>query len=165
MHTSASASTQVAVLGGGCFWGVEHGLASIPGVVATEVGYAGGTTESPTYASVCSGMTGHAEVVRVTFDPARLSFHALLTAFFDLHDPTAFHRQGPDIGSQYRSIVVCQSDAQRAAAHAFIREWSQQHPGSLVVTEVVDAMPFTRAEEYHQQYVARRGLSSCHVRS
>jgi peptide-methionine (S)-S-oxide reductase len=153
---SAMPSTEVAVLGGGCFWCLEAVFDGLEGVTSVESGYAGGEGESPTYDQVCSGSTGHAEVVRVTFDPAVLSFRDLLTVFFTIHDPTTLNRQGNDVGTQYRSVIFCQNDAQREDAEAVIatlgtaKLWR-----SPVVTEIAGAAPFHVAETYHQEYFDR----------
>lgn len=136
---------------------------AVPGVVATEVGYAGGWAAHPTYAAVCRGDTGHAEVVRVTFDPAVVSYRTLLDVFFSCHDPCLVNRQGPDIGSQYRSIILCQSPEQRKEAEACVQTLaaSPAFRGKRIATQIVEETRFTRAEEEHQQYVARRGESFC----
>jgi peptide-methionine (S)-S-oxide reductase len=148
--------TEVAVLGGGCFWCLEAVFDGLEGVLAVESGYAGGAGANPSYEDVCTGRTGHAEVVRVTFDPARLSFRDLLTVFFTIHDPTTLNRQGNDVGSQYRSAIFCQSDAQRATAQAVIAELSAAKLWrSPIVTEVAGAAPFHEAEAYHQEYFER----------
>lgn len=151
-----------AVFGAGCFWGVEAAFRKIEGVTATEVGYVGGETENPTYQDVCAGATGHAEVVRVTFDPDRVSYRELLAVFFRLHDPTQKDRQGPDVGRQYRSVVFPQDDAQERDARAALAEedGSGRH-AAPVATTIEPAAPFWRAEEYHQQYLAKRGQDAC----
>lgn len=162
--TSAPSSThEVAILAGGCFWGMEAILRDIPGVVETEVGYAGGSTPSPTYEDVKKGTTGHAEAVRVVFDPARLSYEDLLAKwFFRMHDPTTVDRQGNDVGTQYRSAIFVTSAAQRATAEAVKKRiaarWSDP-----IVTEIVEAGPFTSAEDYHQDYLEKNpGGYTCH---
>ena len=153
-----------ATFGAGCFWGVETRLAEISGVIDTAVGYEGGTLEHPTYKEVCTDRTGHAEVVEVTFDPSRLSYETLLDAFFALHDPTQVNRQGPDWGTQYRSVIFTHNDQQFAQARAKIAELSAS--GSYrkpIATQVVPAMIFWKAEEYHQKYLEKRGMVSCHI--
>ena len=154
--------TEKATFGGGCFWGVEVAFRNIDGVKDAIPGYSGGSTEHPTYEQVCTGRTGHAESVDVTFDPAEVSYEQLLDAFWDLHDPTQLDRQGPDVGTQYRSVIFVRDDAQRAAAEAS-RERAQERFDRPVVTQVVDAGPFWPAEDYHQRYLEKRGLASCKV--
>jgi peptide methionine sulfoxide reductase msrA/msrB len=149
--------TEEAQLAGGCFWGMQDLLRRIPGVLATEVGYAGGTTKNPTYADVKTGRTGHAEAIRIVFDPSRLSYEELLERwFFRMHDPTTVDRQGNDRGSQYRSAIFFADPAQEAAAHRVIARVQESGVwGKPIVTEVTAAGPFTRAEEYHQDYLER----------
>ena len=153
-----------ATFGAGCFWGVEETFRQTPGVTGTAVGYEGGTLDNPTYRDVCTGRTGHAEVVQVTFDPAQVSYDTLLDIFWANHDPTTLNRQGPDHGTQYRSAIFTHSPEQAAVAEASKEKWSAsgrfRRP---IVTEVVPAAAFYRAEEYHQQYLAKRGMASCHV--
>ena len=147
-----------ATFAAGCFWGVEDTFTDLPGVVATRVGYTGGRAENPTYQDVCSGLTGHAEAVEVTFDPALISYMQLLEQFWLCHDPTQYNRQGPDIGEQYRSAIFCHSDEQRRSAEASRDELDMS--GRLrrrIVTEVVDAGTFWEAEAYHQQYHKKNG--------
>ena len=149
---------ETAIFAAGCFWGVEAAFRRVPGVTETEVGYTGGTVENPTYEDVCSGRSGHAEAVRVTFDPAQLSYRQLLDMFWSIHDPTTVDRQGPDIGSQYRSAIFVRGPEQEAAARAACERL--QASGRLrrdVVTEVTPASAFYRAEEYHQRYLETRG--------
>jgi len=154
--TPSSPSAEIALLGGGCFWCLEAVFDELAGVHSVQSGYAGGGATHPTYDDVCSGRTGHAEVVRITFDPAVLSFADLLRVFFTIHDPTTPNRQGNDVGTQYRSVIVCQSPQQRATAQAVIDEVAAQGlwPGRIV-TEIADAAPFYEAEGYHQEYFAR----------
>ena len=154
--------TEKATFGAGCFWGVEAAFRRLDGVIATAAGYAGGTTDNPTYEQVCAHTTGHAEVVEVTYDPEKLPYEALLAVFWANHDPTQLNRQGPDIGDQYRSVVFVHDAAQRAAAEA-ARDRVQQRLSKPVVTQIEDAPPFWPAEDYHQRYLERRGLASCHV--
>lgn len=143
-----------ATFAAGCFWGVEKAFRQIPGVKATQVGYAGGHKNTPSYEEVCTGSTGHAEAIEVTYDPKEVSYAELLQAFFEMHDPTSWHRQGLDIGSQYRSVIFYHTPDQKAAASGVIadlnREGKRRKP---IVTEVVPAGEFFRAEEYHQRYL------------
>ena len=153
-----------ATFGAGCFWGVEARLSEMHGVIDTTVGYEGGALEHPTYKEVCTDRTGHAEVVEVTFDPARLSYDALLDAFFALHDPTQRDRQGPDWGTQYRSTIFTHTEAQAAAARAKVAELNAAGVfRQAIATEVVPAANFWKAEEYHQKYLEKRGMVSCHI--
>ncbi len=153
-----------ATFAAGCFWGVEAAFRQIEGVTATEVGYTGGTTEEPTYQQVCSDTTGHAEAVRVEFDPERVSYERLLDVFWENHDPTTLNRQGPDVGTQYRSVIFYHSPEQRDAAEASkLRLQEEGRFRRPIVTEIVPATTFNRAEEYHQQYLEKRGLSSCRI--
>lgn len=155
---------EVAMFGAGCFWGVEACFRRIPGVKGTAVGFSGGHAANPTYEQVCGDATGHAEVVRVEFDPAQVTYEALLDVFFNNHDPTTLNRQGPDWGSQYRSVIFYYNDAQRAAAEA--AKERMQRSGKFrrpIVTAIETAKEFYRAEEYHQQYLEKRGLASCHI--
>jgi peptide-methionine (S)-S-oxide reductase len=161
--TSSANSPQTAVLGGGCFWCLEAVFDRLRGVQRVESGYAGGSGANPTYEDVCSGRTGHAEVVRVSFDPAVLSFRDLLKVFFAIHDPTTKDRQGNDVGTQYRSVIFPQSAEQRADAQSVIAELTR---GKLwddpIVTEVAAEAPFYPAEKYHQEYFDRnRGQPYC----
>ena len=149
-----------ATFGAGCFWGVEAAFRRLDGVTQTRVGYAGGHKERPTYEEVCYSHTGHAEVVEVTYDADTLPYEALLATFWAEHDPTQLNRQGPDVGEQYRSVIFVHDDAQRAAAEAS-RDRVQARLSRPVVTQIEDAMPFWEAEDYHQQYLEKRGLSSC----
>ncbi len=153
-----------ATFGAGCFWGVEAAFRQVKGVLATTVGYAGGSFKNPTYRDVCSGGTGHAEVVQVEYDPAKVSYEDLLTVFWECHDPTTLNRQGPDIGTQYRSAIFFHTPEQQAAAIASKEKLdkSGRHKRSIV-TEITPASEFYRAEEYHQQYLKKRGLSSSHI--
>ncbi len=151
-----------ATFGAGCFWGVEETFRHVPGVVNTAVGYSGGTLENPTYEDVCTDRTGHAEVVQVEYDPARVRYEQLLDVFWNAHDPTTPNRQGPDVGTQYRSVIFYHDDEQKAAATA--SKEKLQASGRFrrpVVTEIVPAAPFYRAEEYHQRYLDKRGRSHC----
>jgi peptide-methionine (S)-S-oxide reductase len=156
--------TEKATFGAGCFWGVEAQFGQIDGVLQTAVGYEGGALSNPTYRDVCTDRTGHAEVVELSFDPERVSYAALLHAFFALHDPTQLNRQGPDWGAQYRSAVFFHSPEQEAIARQVIEELTAKKQYSRpIVTEVVPAQTFWRAEEYHQKYLEKRGAVSCHI--
>ena len=153
-----------ATFGAGCFWGVEEAFRRIDGVTGTAVGYLGGSLENPTYEDVCTGRTGHAEVVQVEYDPSRVSFERLLDEFWESHDPTTLNRQGPDIGTQYRSAIFFHDEEQEAAASASRERLDASGKFRRpIVTEITRATPFYRAEEYHQQYLAKRGRSSCHL--
>jgi peptide-methionine (S)-S-oxide reductase len=156
------ADVEKATFGAGCFWGVEAAFRRVQGVTGTAVGYAGGSRPSPTYKDVCSDRTGHAEVVQVEFDPDRVSYEQLLGIFFDEHDPTQLNRQGPDVGSQYRSVIFFHSPTQEAAARA-AKESVQKQTPKTVVTEIVPAAEFWPAEDYHQRYLEKRGLASCTI--
>lgn len=151
---------RTATFGAGCFWGVEAAFRRLDGVTATRVGYAGGDVENPTYKQVCSDRTGHAEVVEVTYDDEQIPYEQLLAVFFAEHDPTQLNRQGPDVGSQYRSVIFVQDAEQRAAAE-LARERVQSRLSRPVATQIEDAPPFWEAEDYHQQYLEKRGLASC----
>jgi len=153
-----------ATFGAGCFWGVEAAFRQVKGVLATTVGYSGGHTSNPTYKDVCSGRTGHAEVVQVDFDPAQVSFDDLLNVFWENHDPTTMNRQGPDVGAQYRSAIFFHSPLQEAAAKAS-KEKAQSRFRNKIVTEITAASEFYPAEDYHQQYLEKRGLAQCHIPS
>ena len=154
--TPFSSPQETAVLRGGCFWCLEAVFDELAGVKSVESGYAGGRNPNPSYDDVCSGRTGHAEVVRVTFDPSVLSFRDLLTVFFTIHDPTTKDRQGNDVGTQYRSVIFCQSPEQRATAEAVRAELSAAKLWKdPIVTEIADESPFFEAERYHQEYFAR----------
>jgi peptide-methionine (S)-S-oxide reductase len=153
-----------ATFGAGCFWGVEAAFRQVEGVVSTTVGYMGGTLRDPTYEDVCTDRTGHAEVVEVEYDPFKVSYDELLNVFWANHDPTTLNRQGPDIGTQYRSVIFFHTPQQEAAAKA--SKEKLQASGKYkrpVVTEIVPAADFWRAEEYHQQYLEKRGLAHCRI--
>ena len=156
--TTMSESTQTAVLGGGCFWCLEAVFDQLAGVQSVESGYAGGRGANPSYEAVCSGATGHAEVVRIRFDPAVLSFRDLLRVFFSIHDPTTRDRQGNDIGTQYRSVIFCQTPEQQSDAQAVIAELTAEEIWPApIVTEIAGAATFYPAESYHQEYFERNG--------
>ncbi len=153
-----------ATFGAGCFWGVEAAFQRLEGVTATRVGYSGGSRENPSYEEVCGGRTGHAEVVQVTFDPARIGYDRLLEAFWEVHDPTTLNRQGPDVGTQYRSAIFTHTPTQEAAARASKdRLQASGRFGREIVTEITPAGPFYPAEDYHQQYLEKRGATAGHV--
>ncbi len=160
-RTGAGGRTGTATFAAGCFWGVEEAFRTLDGVVATRVGYTGGHTANPTYEDICSGRTGHAEAVRVVYDPEVISYDELLAVFWKSHDPTTPDRQGPDVGAQYRSAVFVHNDEQRQVAEAS-RDKRQERLDRPIVTEIVDAGPFYEAEDYHQQYLLKRGLNVCH---
>jgi peptide-methionine (S)-S-oxide reductase len=154
-----------ATFGAGCFWGVEATFQPLPGVISTAVGYAGGKMQNPTYHDVCRGDTGHAEVLEVQFDPEKISYDEVLQVFWDNHNPTTLNRQGPDVGEQYRSAVFYHSPQQKAAAEASKKQLAASGKYNRpIVTEITSATTFYRAEDYHQQYLAKRGQASCHVR-
>jgi peptide-methionine (S)-S-oxide reductase len=156
--------TAKATFGAGCFWGVEEIFRNVKGMVSTAVGYAGGTKENPTYEDVCTDKTGHAEVVEVEFDPSQVTYDELLDVFWSNHNPTTLNRQGPDVGTQYRSVIFYHSPEQKSAAE-FSREKidkSGRFPRS-VVTQIEPAPTFWHAEEYHQRYLQKRGQSHCAV--
>jgi peptide-methionine (S)-S-oxide reductase len=155
---------ETATFGAGCFWGVEAAFRQVKGVVDAAVGYSGGTQENPTYEQVCTDRTGHAEVVQVTYDPAQVSYDALLKVFWENHDPTQLNRQGPDVGSQYRSVIFFHTPEQEAAARASKEALEKSGKyGRPIATEIVPAAEFYRAEEYHQRYLEKRGLAHCHL--
>jgi peptide-methionine (S)-S-oxide reductase len=152
-----------ATFGAGCFWGVEAAFRRTPGVKSTAVGYSGGHLATPTYKDVCSGKTGHAEVVQVEFDPSQVSYDDLLHVVWEEHDPTTLNRQGPDVGAQYRSAIFFHSPEQEAAAKAS-KERQQSRFKNKIVTEITPASEFWPAEDYHQQYLEKRGLAQCTIR-
>lgn len=154
---------ETATFAAGCFWGVEETFRQLPGVMGTTVGYTGGTVDNPVYEMVCSDATGHAEAVEIIFDPEKISYEKLLGVFFDNHNPTTRNSQGPDFGSQYRSAIFYHSPEQKALAEEYVKKadtsgrWKNP-----IVTQIVPAATFWKAEEYHQQYLKKRGLDSCH---
>ncbi len=159
-----TASSSLATFGAGCFWGVEELFRTQKGVVRTAVGYMGGGTERPTYEQVCMDRTGHAEVVQVEYDPALISYEVLLKLFWENHNPTTMNRQGPDFGTQYRSVIFFHTPEQEATAHASKDALAKSGKfKSPVVTAIVPATTFWKAEEYHQQYLMKKGQASCHV--
>lgn len=155
---------ETATFGAGCFWGVEARFRQVPGVLDTAVGFMGGSKDNPSYREVCTDRTGHAEVVQVTFDPAMVTYVQLLKVFWEVHDPTQLNRQGPDVGTQYRSAIFFHSEQQKTAAEAALRELEASGAYTEpVATEIVPAGTFWRAEEYHQRYLEKRGLGRCHL--
>ena len=154
--------SETATFGAGCFWGVEVAFRNVPGVLDTAVGYEGGTLPNPTYEDVCSKTTGHAEVVQVEFDPDEVSYDQLLDVFWDEHDPTQVNRQGPDVGSNYRSVIFFHSPEQQEQALAS-KARVQARFDRPVATEITPASDFWRAEEYHQQYLVKRGRATCRI--
>jgi len=155
--------SEIATFAAGCFWGVEAKFRMIPGVEDVAVGYSGGHTENPNYKEVCTDRTGHAEVVQVTFDPAKVSYEKLVEAFWHMHDPTQVNRQGPDFGTQYRTAIFFHSPEQEAVAKK--SKAALEVTGKFrqpIATEITKAGPFWRAEEYHQRYLEKRGAASCH---
>jgi peptide-methionine (S)-S-oxide reductase len=164
MSDDGAGAVQKATFAAGCFWGVEAAFRNVDGVTATRVGYTGGHVPNATYEQVCTNTTGHAEAVEVEYDPSRVSFEQLLAVFWENHDPTQLNRQGPDVGSQYRSAIFWHNEEQRIAAErSKAAEDSSGRHRSPVVTEIVQAAPFYVAEEYHQQYLEKRGLASCRI--
>lgn len=161
MTAETNGKTEKATFAAGCFWGVEVAFAEIDGVVETAVGYSGGHTENATYEQVCSGRTGHAEAVEVEFNPAQVSYEHLLDAFWEMHDPTTLNRQGPDVGSQYRSAIFFHTPEQEKAALASKARASGKFR-KPIVTEITPASEFYRAEEYHQKYFQKHGGAACH---
>jgi peptide-methionine (S)-S-oxide reductase len=156
--------TEKATFGAGCFWGVEASFRELPGVLNATSGYAGGHMENPTYKDVCTDRTGHAEVVEVEFDPAQITYDQLLQAFWNLHDPTQVNRQGPDHGTQYRTVIFFHSPEQEETAKASKQRLAESGKFSRpIATAIEPAQTFYPAEEYHQQYLAKRGLRHCHI--
>lgn len=157
--------TEKATFGMGCFWGVEATFRQVKGVVDAAVGYAGGDLPNPTYRDVCTDTTGHAEVLQVEYDPTEVGYDELLKVFWENHDPTTLNRQGPDWGSQYRSVIFYHTPEQEAAARASKEQ--MEHSGLFrrpIVTQIAPAAEFYRAEEYHQRYLEKRGMANCHIR-
>jgi peptide-methionine (S)-S-oxide reductase len=153
-----------ATFGAGCFWGVEAAFRKVKGVLTTRVGYLGGTLVNPTYQDVCSGNTGHAEVVEVTYDPEQVTYDELLAVFWDNHNPTTRNRQGPDVGTQYRSAIFFHTPEQQATALASKAKLEKSgRYKNPIVTEITPATEFYMAEDYHQQYLEKRGRASCHI--
>lgn len=155
-----------ATFAAGCFWGVEATFRQIPGVTATRVGYTGGNLQNPTYKDVCTDGTGHAEAVEVEYDPARVSYQDLLKVFWENHDPTQLNRQGPDFGSQYRSAIFYHSPEQEQLANASKQEFEKSGQYKRpIVTQIVPEVTFYEAEDYHQQYLEKRGMAACHIKA
>lgn len=152
--------TKTAIFGAGCFWGVEEAFRTTKGVVSTEVGYSGGSYGKPTYEDVCSDRTGHAEVVKVKYDSSKISYKELLKVFWDIHDPTQVNRQGPDSGSQYRSVIFYFDESQKKEAEKSLKQ-EQKKYDKAVATKIEKAKEFYRAEEYHQKYVMKTGRKVC----
>jgi peptide-methionine (S)-S-oxide reductase len=151
-----------AIFGAGCFWGVEAAFRNVDGVTGTRVGYSGGSYDNPSYKDVCSGRTGHAEVVEVTYDPSIVTYEQLLRVFWDDHDPTQLNRQGPDFGSQYRTAIFYLTEEQRKGAEES-KATEQTRWSRPIVTEIAPASAFWEAEDYHQQYLEKRGLAACRI--
>ena len=155
---------ELATFGAGCFWGVELRFSELDGVLLTDVGYMGGQLDEPTYQQVCTDTTGHAEVVQISYDPSKISFEQLLNCFWQWHDPTTLNRQGPDVGTQYRSAIFYHDEAQLALAQQSIKELEASGTFARpIVTSLEPAATFWRAEEYHQDYLKKRGMSACHI--
>ena len=164
LESAPRAGNEFATLGGGCFWCLEAVYEELDGVVDVESGYAGGHVANPSYRQVCDGATGHAEVVRIEFDPARITYREILEVFFSIHDPTQLNRQGNDVGTQYRSAIYCFSPEQRSAAEASRAAFQDQLTAagySRITTEIADARPFYYAEDYHQQYLHKNPNGYC----
>ncbi len=165
MDEATGRATQKATFAAGCFWGVEEAFRRVRGIVSTRVGYTGGAASNPTYRDVCTDRTGHAEAVEMEFDPALVSYEGLLDVFWNIHDPTEVNRQGPDVGTQYRSAIFYHTPGQHVAAEAS-RSRLQESPRyrkKRIATEIVPAAEFYAAEEYHQRYLEKRGLASCRL--
>ncbi len=164
MNGHIGENIETATFGAGCFWGVEARFRELPGVLDATAGYMGGQVPQPGYAAVCSGATGHAEVVQIRFDAQLVSYDALVDLFFAMHNPTTLNRQGPDVGSQYRSVIFFHSESQREAAHQAITDLDEsgrwQQP---LVTQLIAAPEFWPAEEYHQRYLEKNGLDFCSI--
>jgi peptide-methionine (S)-S-oxide reductase len=155
-----------ATFAAGCFWGVEATFRQLPGVISTRVGYTGGNSANPTYKEVCTDRTGHAEAVEIEYDPAKLSYDKLLEVFWENHDPTQLNRQGPDWGTQYRSAIFFHTPEQEVAAKASKEQLEKYRRFSKpIVTQIVPAVSFFEAEDYHQQYLEKKGLASCHIKA
>ena len=158
-----SSTTQKATFGAGCFWGIEANFRQIKGVIDTAVGYMGGKMKNPTYEDVCTDKTGHAEVVEVTYDQSKVSYEKLLEVFWQNHDPTQVNRQGPDVGTQYRSVIFYHTAKQKSLAMKSKENLQKSRKFSKpIATEIVPALTFNRAEDYHQRYLEKRGLNVCH---
>lgn len=154
--------TEIAMFGAGCFWGVEEAFRKLHGVTETEVGYAGGNYKAATYEEVCSGNTGHAEVVRITFDSEKIKYSKLVEIFFRIHDPTQMNRQGPDVGHQYRSVIFYFNSSQKKIAQDVLKK-EQKKMGKKIATVIEEATTYIKAEDYHQKYLLKRGQESCQI--
>lgn len=162
MDTKTENEQEKATFGAGCFWGIEAAFRQVKGVTSTSVGYMGGTLENPTYEDVCTNKTGHAEVVEVTYDPSKVTYEELLELFWSIHDPTTLNRQGPDVGTQYRSVIFHHDPRQEASAKASKEQLQESDRYAKdIVTEIVAASKFYRAEEYHQRYFEKHGIARC----
>lgn len=157
------ANSQQAIFAAGCFWGIEKAFLDVPGVLDATSGYTGGHVEHPTYEQVCSGLTGHAEAVEVVFDPSVVSYEALVRKFFLIHDPTQLNRQGPDVGSQYRSAIFYVSEEQHEIALQIMKELESNYYPKLIATEIAPALVFWKAEDYHQRYFEKHPGAVCHL--
>lgn len=156
--------TNLATFGAGCFWGVEETFRKLPGVIETSVGYMGGQTEQSTYEQVCSDRTGHAEVLQLTYDPDKVSYEELLKVFWNSHNPTTLNRQGPDVGTQYRSAIFYHTPEQKEIAEKSKEELGESGKWKApIVTEITEAKNFWKAEDYHQKYLMKRGEDVCHI--
>jgi methionine-S-sulfoxide reductase len=153
----------IAIFAAGCFWGVQYYFDQVPGVIETESGYIGGHVDKPTYEQVCTHKTGHAEAVKIVFDPQKVSYKTLLKQFFRMHDPTQFNRQGPDVGDNYRSAIFYLDDKQKQEAHKVIDELNRTQFGGKIVTTLEPAKTFWPAEDYHQKYTEKTGMGACHI--
>jgi methionine-S-sulfoxide reductase len=153
----------IAIFAAGCFWGVQYYFDQVPGVIETESGYIGGHVDKPTYEQVCMHKTGHAEAVKIVFDPQKVSYKTLLKQFFRMHDPTQFNRQGPDVGDNYRSAIFYLNDEQKQEAHKVIDELNRTQSGGKIVTTLEPAKTFWPAEDYHQKYTEKTGMGACHI--
>lgn len=154
---------ETAIFAAGCFWGVQYYFDQVPGVVATEVGYIGGHVKNPTYEQVCTHGTGHAEAVKITFDPSKVSYQTLLKQFFRMHDPTQLNRQGPDVGDNYRGAIFYLDEEQKQTAQELIAKLNKDEFDGKIVTTLEKAGDFYRAEEYHQKFTERTGIGMCYV--
>ncbi|MGV8142314.1 MAG: peptide-methionine (S)-S-oxide reductase MsrA [Candidatus Pacearchaeota archaeon] len=160
--TKKKVHLHTAIFGAGCFWGVEEAFRTTAGVISTEVGYAGGHSAETDYERVCGGDTGHAEVVKVTFDSSKVNYHKLLEIFWRIHDPTQMNRQGPDMGTQYRSVIFYTTMEQKKEAIASMAE-EQKYRARTIATAIEKATTYVKAEEYHQQYIKKGGRAACHI--
>lgn len=158
-----SMKKDTAIFAAGCFWGVQYYFDQVPGVVETEAGYIGGHVDKPTYEQVCTHRTGHAEAVKITFDPEKVSFNTLLKQFFRMHDPTQLNRQGLDVGDNYRSAIFYQDDSQKSQAQEIINELNKKEFDGKIVTTLESGSMFWPAEDYHQKYTEKTGMGACHI--